>query len=270
MFLIFLKLENFSCLQRIHIEAYDWAFDLRNIFEKLNPLLQLTSLTLIGDFSFSNEQFKFNEKINFFRFWVSQILIDLDRLLSCIDIFTNNGDFINIIKNTPNLIQLTTKETWRSPIQSIPFASELAYYLKVLKEHFHNEFLFEIIPNCFPIQQLTNDAELLKLVRPKSLEVPNYLNRIFPIDTYNSFVEQLFTIVMKNMLMISQLITRLMKIPFNLFDKLKFSIEKDIVSMQKLLLEGGNNCLIESTKFSADNFYKLFSDCFIKKVGINL
>ena len=187
-----------------------------------------------------------------------------------IDIFTNNGDFINIIKNTPNLVQLTTKQSWPSPIRSIPFAPELAYYIKVLKKHFQNEFLFEINPNCFPIQQLTNDAELLKLVRLKSLELPNYLNRIFPIDTYNSFVEQLFTIVFEKYVNDQPTNYRLMKILFNLLDKLKFNSEKDIVFVQKLLFENGNDCLIESTNFSVDNFYKYFSDCFIKNVRINL
>ncbi len=62
-----LEIEQFSCLQKIHIEAYDWAIDLRSILKRLNSLLQLTSLTLFGDFSFSNEQLQFTfEKINFF------------------------------------------------------------------------------------------------------------------------------------------------------------------------------------------------------------
>ncbi len=186
-----------------------------------------------------------------------------------IDIFRNNGDFINIIKNTPNLVQLTTKENWSSPIHSIPFAPELAYYLKVLKRHFQNDFQFEINPNCFPIQQLTNDAELLKLVRLKSPELPNYLNRSFPIDTYNSFVEQLFTIVFEKYVSDQPNNYRLMKILFNLLDKMKFNSEKDIVFMQKLLFEGGNDSLIETTNFLliiSTNIFRIASSKMLESI----
>ncbi len=116
-----------------------------DVFEKLSSFPQLTSLTLIVDFSFSNEQLQFTfKKLKFFSLQSREMPLDLDLLLSsmpnlielklnAIDLsklklqntigirylglpynfFKNNGDFVYFIKNTPNLIQLTTKENWK-------------------------------------------------------------------------------------------------------------------------------------------------------------
>ena len=153
------------------------------------------------------------ENLKFFRFEVVKKSFDLDHLLSCMpnlielkleeqslrklnlqnpvgiyylelpsEFFEYIGDFVNIAKNIPNLIQLTVKDIY-AQMKIEHFAPELAYYLKVLKEHFKNELKFKINTNCFPIKQLNDDSELFHLVHCKSPELLNYLNRIFPTDT---------------------------------------------------------------------------------------
>lgn len=119
--------------------------------------------------------------------------IGIHYLTLSIDFFNSNSDFINIIKNIPNLLQLSSADNQSYLIYSVSIAPELVYYFKVMKKYFQNELHFKINPNCLPIKLLTSDRELLKLVRIKSVDLPNYLNRILPIDKYLSSVEQLFT-----------------------------------------------------------------------------
>ena len=223
-----LKSERFPYLEKIYIETdiMGCGPDLGKVFEKLSSFPLLTSITLKGSFNFSHKHWEFKfENLRFFCLGVFLIELDLDYLLSCMpnlielrieerfsgelrlrnpvnvrylklpfEFFRDNEDYINVIKNTPNLIQLTTKGMILSPVLNIPFAPELAYYFKVLKEHFQNELQFEIHPNCLPIKLLKSDAKLLKLVRLKSPELPSYLNCIFPINNSKSSVEHLFTL----------------------------------------------------------------------------
>ena len=219
-----LEVERFPHLKEISIRIKDENLDLGMMFEKLSSFPQLTWLKIEGDFTFSNEQPSFTLKtINSFCLESSQATVDLNRLLRCMpnlielrligqslseiilqnpvgirylilpyDFFKYGVDFINIVKYTPNLIQLGTVSLY--PIHNAPFASEFAYYFKMLKEHFNTDLEFEINPNCLPIKQLENDERLLKLVSFKSPELENYLEFIFPIHTFKSVVMQLFTV----------------------------------------------------------------------------
>ena len=301
-----LEPERFSCLKKIYIKTNNWDYNLvlnlEDVLTNLYPITKLTSLTLDGNFSLSNEKLSFKfEKLEFFCLNLSQETIDLDHLLSCMpnltelqlkgedlrelklqntinirylelpyNFFKNNGDYINVIKNTPNLIQLTTKEYDNSPIQSIPFAPELAYYFKELKKHFNDELQFEISPSSFPLKLLKNDAKLEKLVCLKSPELPNYLNEIFSIETFKSFVKQLFTIEIEEYFTAELIDYELMKKFFSLLSELKVNSKEDFSFVQKLLLKGENEFFTESTDFSLANFYKLFLNLLTNSIEAKL
>ena len=274
--------------------------DLGKMLVKLSSFSQLTSLTILGSFSLLNEQLEFSlPNLKFLCLGESKITFDLEQLLSQmpnlielrlegkssqglklqnpigIRYFTSKEtnhnhyrDFINVIKSTPNLIQLTLKDTC-SKIQIVRYATELAYYFKELKGHFNSELQFEINPNSFPIKQLKNDSELLKLVRLKSSELQNYLKSIFPIDISESFVKQLFTIEIEKYFNIKSIGNELVKRFFNLLSELEIEREEDISFLKKLLLKG-DEYFTESTDFSSDNFYELFLKYLVESIEINL
>ena len=168
-----LKAEQFSHLKKIYIEIKNENVSLNVFFRKISNFPLLTSLTLKGNFSFSNEQLPVTiSNLKFFYLEISQTILDLYYLLHCvpnliefqingpslkdlrlkntvgiryltfIEITLNrNGGLINVVKYIPNLIQFRNKPR-DSPVQNIPFAPELAYYLKKLKEHFNNKLQF--------------------------------------------------------------------------------------------------------------------------------
>ena len=134
----------------------------------------------------------------------------------------------------------------------------MAYYFKKLKKHFNTQLQFEINPNCLPIKRLKSDSELLKLVRLKSPELPNYLNHIFPIDTFKSFMKQLFTIEIGKYFDVKFTDFKLIKRFLNLLGELDVYDEDDILFIKRFLLEGKTERFSESIDFSPDAFYKLF------------
>ena len=295
-----LQVERFPYLKKIHIETKNLELELANVFEKLSSFPQLTSITLNGKLSLSNEKLPFSfENLKFFCLEVFQESLDLDLLLSCmpnlielqlgegllrelkvknsvnicylslpLKFIEYNRDFIDIIKNTPNLIQLSKMVFPK--FENIPFTSELAYYCKELKRHFNNQLQFKINPACFPIEQLKNDEVLLKLVNLKSPELPNYLSRMFPIDICKTFIKQLFTIGIEKYFNTKSINDEFGIKFFNLLSELEIDNEKDALFVKEFLLEGKYESFTESTDFSFDNFYNLFSNFFVKDIGINL
>ena len=294
-----LDVELFPSLKTIHIETSrtDLDLDLNEVLEKLSSFPQLTSLILIGNYFLPNEQVPFTfENLKFFYFEVDQKSLDLNNLLCCMpnlielrlekmhlskfmlqnsvgiryltlpsEYFQNYHDFINIYKNIPYLIQLKTRMNNFASFKNAPFAPELAYYFKKLKEHFKNEFQFEISPNCFPIEQFNYNVELLKLVRLKSPELTNYLNEHFPFDTSESFIKQLFTIKIEK-----QFDIKMVKVLFNLLRELEVTNEKDTLLIQKLFLQSKDQHFAELNNCSSDNFYKIFSGHLSKSTRIYL
>ncbi len=298
----FLKVERFPCLKKLDIEISNRYSNFEDVLKTLSSFPQLTSLTLRGDFRFSSENLSFRfENLKFFCFDSFQNTIDLDLLLSCMPnlielqlkewtlrelklqntigirylqlsyyVLRDNGDYINVIKNTPNLIQLTTKKPEFSPIRSIPYDSELAYYFKELKKHFNSKLQFKINPNCYPIKQLKRDVKLVKLLRLKSSELPNYLNENFPIDPFKSFVEQIFKIDIEKYFNVESIDYGLVKRFFNLISELKVDGEENVLFVKKLLLEGEKEYFTESTDFSLDNFYQVFTDYLTNSIEAKL
>ena len=300
---ILFPVELFPHLKNIYIDfvKYGLNLDLGEIIKRLSSFPQLASLALKGFFYSSNVELSFRfENLIFFHLDSFQGKIDLDHLLNCMPnlielqlegrafgefklhnpigirylrlpyhLFWNNGDLINVVKNTPNLVQLTTKESENSPIQSIPYASELAYYLKKLKKHFQNELQFEIHPNCLPIKLLKSDVKLEKLIRLKSPELPNYLKDIFSNNSSGVFVKQLFTIDIEKYFNVETTDIKLVMGFFILLSELEIEREEDFSFIKKLLLEK-NEYFSETTDFSLHNFFKLFSDSLTKGIGVSL
>ena len=295
-----LNVKRFPCLKKIFINTKNKGLDLGKVFEKLSSFPQLTSLTLFGDYFLSDKQLPFTFKsINFFRLRGFKESFDLDCLFSCMpnlielqlmgkslrelklqnsigirylelpsNFNENNGNFINIFKNFPNLIQLTTRQYCSISTYSVPFVSELAYYFKELKEHFKNELKFEINPNSFPIKQLKNNAKLLKLIRLKSPELPKYLEHIFPKKTFQSCVEQLFTIEINSDFCLGFDDFIFKYFPFIAKLEVKKIDLDDFWLMEALLSDSEEK--IELSEFSLQSFYHLVAEFFVKNAKVKL
>ncbi len=124
--------------------------------------------------------------------------------------------------------------------------------------------------NCFPIQQLKNDVKLEKLVRLKSLELPNTWNIFFQLPLLNHLLSNFLQLILKSILVINQLIKNMMKLFFNLLIELKVYSEKNVLFVKKLLLEGNIDDFTESTGLSPDHVYKLFLDYLTNSIEAKL
>ena len=295
-----LEVERFPCLRKIYFEKRNQDWDLDAVFKKLNAFPQLTSLTLIGEFYCCNEQLPYKfENLKYFCLGVTKTRPGLELLLSCMpnliefqvrewhwgnltlpnpvgiryftlpfEYFKHNEDFINIVKNTPNLIQLRRIYGY-SNFQSVSFGSELAFYFQKLKEYFDDELQFEINSNCFPIMQLMKDDKLLQLVWLKSPELKSYLNCIFPIETFKPFVKQFFVIDYERHFNAKSINDDWTIKFFNLLSDLKIDRNGDVFHVREILFRRKKESSHESIDFSVDNFYKLFSYYFDGKIQIN-
>ena len=293
-----LTVERFPCLKKIHIKTKNIGLDLKMILEKLTAFPQLTSLVIIGKFSFSNETLPFTfENLKFFCLEFTKETFYLDCLLSCMpnlnelqlegqslkelkvrspiyirylslpfNVFVSEEDFINIVKNIPYLIQLSTNQV--SLFQNVLSSSELAYYFSELKVYFQNELQFNINPNCLPINQLKNDDKLNNLVRLKSSELTNYLNRIFPLDSFKLFIKQLFTIEIVECFNCNLIDNEMIKRFFSLISELEIDSKENVLFLKKILLGRQDEYFTEVTDFSPDNFYDSFLNYFIEDIGI--
>ena len=296
-----LSYNRFPFLKKIHITLKDTNITLEDIFKKLCHFPQLTSLTLNGRIYFNNRKLPFRFRhLKYFCLYLSQSVFDLDNLLRCmpnlIELqligysllelrlknsiliryltlsvkFLRKYDFINLIKNTPNLIQLIAKAYWDFPDEIVPLTTELMYYFKKLREHFNDELQFKSNPNCFPIKLLKNDDELLSLVRTKSPELPNYFIKNLPVDTFKPFVKQLFTIDYEKYFANESVDIELVKKFFNFLGKLQIHSEEDIWLLHKLLFEKKDGLFLKSTIFFPDNLCEVYLNYLVKNIGINL
>ena len=297
----FLAVEQFPRLEKIYIESNNENFDLGKVLEKLSSFPQLTSLTLVGKFLLSNEKLPFAFKnLKIFCLTCPQEIVDLDSLTSCMpnlnelqllgqslrelklqnsvgirylvlpsDFFKFGGEFINIVKNIPNLIRVRRNYLF-SFTQCVPYAPQVAYYFKMLKEHFQSELRFKINFSCLLIKQLEIDTELFSLVCLKSPELQKYLQSYFPIDNYKPFIKQLFTIEFEMHFDVRVIDKNKVVEFFKLLRELKVNRKEDVSFVKKLLFQEENEYCIESTDFSLDNFYKLFLDYLTQNIESNL
>ena len=225
-----LQTVKFSNLKTIILNLEGSRLDLDKILVELSLISQLSSLTLSCNYRSRERGKEFYfvfPNLTFFRLGHFDGSFKLNYLLSCmpnliefqvnaavsqnfeIESTTNirflslplvrslssANIFINLIKNTPNLIELSDN----SILDDFPSSNDLTFYLKILKEYFEDELQFEIEYYCQPIHLLRTDSDLLKLVQIRSSEVADYLEKRYQLSKYRgAFVKQLFKNEIKN------------------------------------------------------------------------
>ena len=168
----------FPNLTFFRLSHFDGSFKLSHLLDCMPRLIEFQIDTAV----FQNFAIESTTNIRF-------LSLPLVRSLSSANIF------INLIKNTPNLIELSNN----SILDDFPSSSDLTFYLKILKEYFEDELQFEIKYYCSPIHLLKTDSDLLKLIQIRSSEVADYLEETYRLSKYKgTFVKQLFMNEIKN------------------------------------------------------------------------
>ena len=294
----------FSRLKRIIFCCNQGTYDLYDVLYRLQSLTELTSLSLGGDVKWKIEKkapFMFKNLILFNWKFNGNDVIELDHLILGMpklqtlylptwdnnELFLrqpainirylylpitgsklNKTNWINFLKNLPNLVQVRFLSMYKFSIENEITSSDLAYYLKILKEHFKNDLHFEIQPNCLPILFLIQDEHLYKLIRCKSKELNVYLNEIFPLNTFVTHVKQLFIFEFENYF-VSHNFYSFMKF-FKLLIELDIENEQDILFVKSILLDGEGGRFTETTDFSLPNIYNLFLNYLIDRTKVSL
>ena len=238
--------------------SFNWAYDDIDEIELDHLMLGMPKLqSLYFPTWENNELFLQQPAINIRYLHLPDSVIEL-----------NKTTWINLLKNLPNLVQLRNCSKYDSIVEDGITASDLAYYLKVLKEYFKTEFQFKIRYDCLPILYLKGDVRLLKLVRNKSKELKVYLNEILPLSIFGIFTKQLFTIEIEKYFTTINF-SLLMKF-FKFIYELEIENEQDIVFVKSVLLDGKSGRLTEETDFSLPNFYNLLLKYLIGCTKVNL
>lgn len=294
----------FPSLKKINLKFKEELLKLSEILEKLKPLSQLTTLILLGDFyQHVNEEssVKF-VNLKFLRLSYCSDSIDLNYLVGfmpnlielellsfippkiklkspigirylsvALGFHGLKNISINFIKNMPSLVRLTnlSDESWKEEIQT----ADLAYFLKMIKNHFDDEFLFDIQYNCLPILLFKKDKELFDMVHHRSIHLAPFFQQKFPLGKNKEFVRMLFTIEIKeDSLDIQQIDFSFLHI-FRFISELGFEIDNfENVLFVKPILESDKKRKREKgiDEYSVDRFYDLFFNWLIKSIGVEM
>ena len=298
-------LDKFSFLQLKKINfLFKWkTYDLYEVLNKLQTLTKLTSISFEGntDWKFDKKlPFMFNNLVsfNFELNWFNAIELDylilgMPKLQSLYFPTWNNNalilqqpainirylhlpinvnefsktNWINLLKNLPNLIQLRNCYK-KSFVEDEITAGYLAYYLKILREYFKSDFQFEIQYDCLPILLLKKDSQLLKLVRNKSKELKIYLSTIFPLNTFGTFAQQLFMIEYE--VFFSSINFPLLIKFLKLANELEIESRLDAMFVKGILLDEWHGRFTETTDLSLANFCSKLLNYIIRRDKISL
>ena len=171
------------------------------------------------------------------------------------------GTLVNFLKNTPNLVQLRHSDEDDFIVEEGLLTGDLAYYLRILKIHFQDDLEFEIDRECLPIRLLEREAELLQLVRLKSLELSDYLNEKLPLSKFGEIIATTFTTAIESDFNVEVICFWLTNFP-QLILHLGITNQKDALFIKKILFSGDNEefaekVFSESKHCSLDHFYTL-------------
>ena len=294
----------FPRLRKITFGYIEELLDLYAVLHKLQMLTELTSLSFEEDarWLFGNElPFIFKHLISFSWEFHDIDVIELDHLmrgmpkLQSLQFPTWNNNvlllqqpainiryiylpvsvseskktvWINFLKNLPNLVQLRKSVDYDLVVENEITAGDLAYYLKILKEHFKHEMNFIIQYNCYPILLFKKDSTVLKLVRYKSKELRAYLNEIFPLSVFGLSVKRLFTFEFERYF--ASVNSYSLAKFFKLMDELEIENEEDVLFLKNILFSGADGRFTDATDFSLPNFYNVFLNYSIERTKVNL
>ena len=219
-----LKIVKFPNLKTIILTLKGFELNLNDMLVELSHIPQLSSLTLLCNYlpKEKDEEFSFLfDNLTFFRlnhydgsFTLDHLISRMPKLIefrvdkeiekelkikSTTNIrflslpisysFESSGIFINLIKWMPNLIEFRND----SNLDDLLSPSDLAFYLKELKEYFGKELPLKIEYYCLPICLLEEDSDLFRFVQSKSSMVANYLERTYQFNKFNDTFQPLFT-----------------------------------------------------------------------------
>ena len=279
------------------------TYNLHEVLYKLQTLTELTSLSLMGEVKWKFGEkvpFLFKKLTSFSLEFTDIYAIELDHLMLGMPKLQrlhfptwNNNEFllhqpainirylylpdsvyesdktnwINFLKNLPNLVQVKNCSKYDSIVDEIT-AGDLAYYLKVLREYFKSELLVKIQYDCLPVLLLKKDAQLLKLVRSKSKQLVFYLNEIFPLSTFGTFANQLFMIEFE--VFFSSINFPFIVKFFKLLSELEVGDQPEAMFVKGILLDEWHERLNETIDFSLSNFYDRILNYIIRRDKISL
>ena len=293
-----LKNVHFANLKILSLTFRDNSLNLNDMLDKLKILSQLTSLTLSGTFYFlTKKKFTFSfENMRFFKLESSSGDLDLSNLLSCmpkliefeldcylgckIDITHQiNIRFLtlpirllifnelNLIKYIPNLIQFKSITDKNFILKHEIPASDLAYYLRILRNYFNTDMKFNINPKCLPILLLKEDTKLVQLVQLKSPDLIPFISDKFPLTDFSELVEQLFTTNVED-IFDTESVDFFLLLKFSLLiDQLGLYNIEDISFLKKIVLASENKAFTlvlfsNSNEPSFDDFTHLIANNF--------
>ena len=289
-------------LNSVTLDLTDKRLDLKVVLEKFSTFPKLSALKIFSELVLEKESTVKLEELKSFELFYSGNSINLDYLLNCLpnlfelDLkgeklmefklskpaninflkfdFRTRGlekDVVNLVKWMPNLVQLRNYYGYNLKFSGELLAADLAYYFKVLKEHFMNDLRFEIVPNCLPITLLQKDSFLFQLVRLKSPALLDMLKSKFPLEKYAGIVQQLFTLEIENdlnnwpvdsfFLTVLQFFTEL---------GIEKSNTNDILFIKKLFEGDRKRKSTETVTFSSGRFYDLYYEYLEKQASVQL